>query len=63
MDEFNIFDEGNYEPSDTMQECVYCGIEVPYGDVPQLWDDDAWEAEAGHHDADCEYVATRAFRI
>lgn len=45
------------------QECVYCYNLVTTLEVPEINDDEMWDALAGEHDPECEWVATRAHRL
>ena len=43
--------------------CIYCGRRVVDNTiVPPRGDGDAWTELASEHDADCEWIATRAHR-
>ncbi len=44
-------------------DCIYCGAHVDETIVPDVDDDDAWEAEAQMHNLNCEWVLTRAHRL
>lgn len=51
---------------DAVSPCVYCTSYVCHADnepVPALDDDEEWERMAADHDADCEWIATRAHQI
>lgn len=46
--------------------CIYCDREVPAPasePVPDVRDDEAWEALAAEHEPDCEWITTRAHRV
>ena len=46
---------------DAETKCAYCHAPVRDAEnVPAAHDDEAWQAEAAHHEPTCEWVATRA---
>jgi hypothetical protein len=49
-------------PATKIWFCAYCYCEVSSLDVPDVTDDDAWEALAHEHEDHCEWVLTRAHR-
>lgn len=42
--------------------CIYCGAEACSNDVPDVDDEEQWDALASEHADDCEWVLTRAHR-
>ena len=44
-------------------ECIYCYSLTTPVDVPTVDDDAMWDAIAGEHDTECEWVQTRAHRM
>lgn len=49
-----------------MERCLYCSSEELFSHddkVPAVDDDEEWERLANLHDADCEWVRTRAHRV
>jgi hypothetical protein len=44
-------------------ECIYCYSLTTPVDVPTVGDDAMWDAIAGEHDTECEWVQTRAHRM
>jgi len=44
-------------------ECIYCYSLTTPVDVPTVGDDAMWDAIAGEHDPECEWVQTRAHRL
>jgi hypothetical protein len=56
---------GEIEADEELPICLHCGREMTGPDpdrMPKLEDEAGWEAEAGRHAPDCEWVRTRAFR-
>ena len=55
------------EPADAEHEadveCIYCYSLTTPVDVPTVGDDAMWDAIAGEHDPECEWVQTRAHRL
>ncbi len=60
-----IFLEGELENTDReVVACDVCGVPVWEPEVcPDVMDDKAWEMMALQHREDCEWIATRAFRL
>lgn len=54
----------NHEPpfEGGQVECMYCLQIVTSGEVPDVYDDEAWERIAREHHPGCEWVNTRAHR-
>jgi hypothetical protein len=49
---------------DHTEECRRCGHTVKYHDVaPPVDDDDAWQDIREEHAPDCEWAATRGYRL
>ena len=44
-------------------ECCYCQMTVRECPIPSPHDDAAWDALAGEHDSECEWVLSRAHRV
>jgi hypothetical protein len=59
------FDDYNWTGyDDQAEECASCGAtHVPPTEVPELGDDEAWEALAEDHADACEWIETRAHRF
>lgn len=52
------------DPATADTECAYCGAtHTPPAEVPELGDDEAWEALAEDHADACEWIETRAHRF
>lgn len=41
-------------------DCIYCSAFECSNDVPDVDDEEQWDALADEHDDDCEWVLTRA---